>query len=92
MQPACCITGAVNRYPRLRHCFQQLLTPVIQCATQLESTLHQRIIRDKGVRPHRLHQFLLTDQLSGVLHQVLEGFINLRTQLDLRARPEARIP
>ena len=68
-----------------RHSLQQVLAAIIQCATQLEGALHQRIVGNKGVGPHRLHQFLLADQPSRVFHQVFEGFIYLRAKLDLLA-------
>ena len=50
--------------------------------------MHQRIIRNEGVGPHCLHQFLLADQPSRVFHQVLEGFIYLRAKFDFLSRFE----
>jgi hypothetical protein len=35
-----------------------------------------------------MDQFLFANQSSGVLYQVLEGFIDLRTKLDLLSRFE----
>jgi hypothetical protein len=45
--------------PRTR--FEQLLTAISESATQLEGTLHERIVGNEGIGPHRLHQFLLAD-------------------------------
>jgi hypothetical protein len=75
-----------EQIPAPRHRFEQLLSAIIQSATQLESTLHQRIVSNEGIGPNGLHQLLLADQLSGVFHQVLEGFIHFRPKLDLDAR------
>ena len=49
-------------------------------------------VGNEGVGPHSLHQFLLADQPSRVLHQVLEGFIYLRAKLDLLSRLEQTSP
>jgi hypothetical protein len=68
-----------------RHSLEELLAAIIQGATQLDGTLHKRIVSNDGIGPDRLHQFLLADQLSRVFHQVLEGFIYLRAKLNLLA-------
>ena|SRR6202035_2580909 len=64
--------------PAPSHSPEQLLTALIQCATELEGTLQQRIISNEGVGPHCLHQFLLADQPSRVFHQLLQGFIKAK--------------
>ena len=81
-----------EQVPAPRHSLEQLLAAIIQCATQLEGTLHQRIVGNEGIGPHRLHQFLLADQPSRVFHQVLEGFIDLGAKLDLLSRLEHTPP
>ena len=75
-----------------RDSLEQLLVAIVQGATQLEGTLHQRIVGHESVGPHRLHQFLLADQPSRVLHQILEGFIYLRAKLDFLSRLEHTPP
>jgi hypothetical protein len=72
-----------EQIPAPRHGLEQKLAAIIQCATQLKGTLHQRIVSNEGVGPHGLHQFLLADQLSRVFDQVLEGFIYLWAKLNL---------
>src|ERR1700730_13864624 len=62
-----------------------MLLAVTQSAAQLECALHQRIVGNEGVGPHRLHQFLLADQTSGMFHKISKGFIYLWAQLDLLA-------
>ena len=61
------------------------MTAIIEGAAQLERALHQRIVSNSGIGPHRLHQFLLADQLSSVFHKVLERFVDLGAKLDLLA-------
>jgi len=56
---------------------------IVQRATQFERTLHERVVRNEGIRPYRLHQFLLANQLPGVLHKIPEGFIDFWAKLDL---------
>src|ERR1700682_1432932 len=68
--------------PASRHSLQYLLIAILQRATQLEGTLHQRVIGDKGVGPYSLHQFLLTDQPSRMFHQIFKSFINLGAKFD----------
>lgn len=73
-----------------RHRLQKLLTAVVEGASQLEGALNQGIVSNESVRPHGLHQFLLAYKAPGVLHQVLQGLINLGTELDLLLAPEDR--
>ena len=86
------ITSAVNRYPRRGTVLSKLLAAIIQRATQLEGALHQRIVGNEGVGPHRLHQFLFADQPSRVFDEIFEGFIDLRAKLDLLSRLEDTAP
>ena len=75
-----------------RDCLEQALAAIIQRATQLEGALHQRILGNEGVGPHRLHQFLLADQPSRVFDEIFEGLIDLRAKLDLLFRLEDTAP
>jgi len=90
----CCTLDHLGgeQIPAPRHSLEQLLVAIIQRATQLEGTLHQRIVGNEGVRPHRLHQFLFADQPTRMFHQVLEGFKHLRAKLDLLSRFEHTPP
>jgi hypothetical protein len=89
-----CAAGHLGseQIPAPRDSLEQLLAAIAQGATQLEGTLHQRIVGNEGVGPHRLHQFLLADQPSRVLHQILEGFIYFRAKLDFLSRLEHTPP
>ena len=76
---------SVKYIPAAGYRFEQLLVVVVQCAPQFDGALHQGIVGDEGIRPHRLDQFLFGDQPPGVLHQVFQGFEDLRAKPDLGA-------
>ena len=77
------MTAAVNKYPRRGTVFSNRWVRSSRRAAQLNRALHQRIVGNKGVRPHSLHQFLFTDQPARVFHQIFKGFIDLGAELDL---------
>jgi len=61
------------------------LFAIIQSPAQFHGALNQRIIGHERVGPDGLHQLFLWDESTGMLYQVLEGFIYLRAELDLLA-------
>src|SRR5690348_8339917 len=65
---------------------------VIERTPELNGALHERIIRDKRVRPYGLDQFLLLDEPAGMFHKVFKCFIYLRPELYLRSAPQYTTP
>jgi hypothetical protein len=68
------------------HHLQQLLASVVKGTTQLKRALHKRIVGHEGVRPDRLHEFLLADQPSGVFDKISKRIEDFWARLDLRPR------
>ena len=81
-----------ERVSATRDGLQQLLRMIVQCATQFNGALDERVVGHEAVRPDRLNQFLFTDQPSGIFHQILERLIHLRAKLDLLVGLEQTTP
>ena len=58
---------------------------VIECATQFNHALHQRIVGNEGFRPDCLNQLFLGDQTTRIFNQKLQSLVNFGAQPDLFA-------